>query len=161
MSRDNIHETCGKNQHEWVYNTLDEKRGVHCGWCDAVAIISGMKADGEGTIIVETHTHQLDDALKAAREAPTPQDIVWDNLDADIKEMNAAIRSAVKVGDKAAIGIAMEEATPPKICALCGKEYNRQSINSVLYCNCHNTDQVLIVEWIDEENGTEYQEYQE
>lgn len=53
------------------------------------------------------------------------------------------------------------DANPPKICAICGREYNKNSLNSEWYCNCHNTDQVLIVEIIDEENGTVYQEYQE
>jgi len=47
------------------------------------------------------------------------------------------------------------------ICALCGKEYNKRSIDTEKYCNCYNANQVLVVEIVDEHNGTVYQEYEE
>ena len=103
--------TCGEGQHDWKMN---ENKETECEVCYAIAdadFVFGhmdyLEVDNNN------HSRKLDDALKAAREAPKAQDIVCDNLDADIKEMNAAIRSAVRVGDKSAIGITMEEA--PKI----------------------------------------------
>ena len=88
MSQDN-NETCGEGQHDWIYENEDD--GVHCYQCDAEAIDctieqDGYVSDGEWIahlhITVHTHTHQLDDALKAVREAP-PKDrsIKWDNLE--------------------------------------------------------------------------------
>lgn len=87
MSEDN-NETCGEGQHDWIYENGDD--GVYCYQCEAEAIDytiepDGYVSDGEWItdlhITVETHTHQLDDALKAAREAPKAQGIVWDNLE--------------------------------------------------------------------------------
>ena len=82
MSEDN-NETCGEGQHDWIICRDGEE--VTCADCDAEGIDCWIESDEygeEGYILhVDTHTHQLNDALKAAREAPKAQGIVWDNLE--------------------------------------------------------------------------------
>jgi len=75
--------TCGEGQHDWII--CKDVEDVTCVNCDAEGLDCWIESDQygeEGYILhVDTHTHQLDDALKAAREAPKAQDIVWDNLE--------------------------------------------------------------------------------
>ena len=71
--------TCGEGQHDWKMN---ENKETECEVCYAIAdadFVFGhmdyLEVDNNN------HSRKLDDALKAAREAPKAQGIVWDNLE--------------------------------------------------------------------------------